>query len=164
MAIELPDTAVPTNIQLYNPENFPTSRAGLGQEYIDQIMSSVIPQLTSSVEGFEGNVDEFTNQALGLARSTGQDLLSGVLQTNLNSLVGRGMMDSKVAGTALGAATGDVLKNIQNQTMQAGMEGAKLKLGMPDMLAQLAQLGQVSESADPSVPDRIIATLFSGSV
>ena len=164
MALELPDTAIPTDVQLYNPEQFPTSRTGLGQGYIDQIMASIVPQLTSSVEGFDQNVDEYTQQASGLAASTGQDLLGNILQTNMNSLVGRGMANSKVAGTAYGAAQGDVLKNIQNQTMQAGMEGAKLKLGAPDMLGQLAGLGQVTEAQDPSIPNRILATLFSGTI
>lgn len=164
MALELPDTALPTDIQLYNPEQFPTSRAGIEQGYIDQIMSSIIPQLTSQVEGYDTNVDTYMQEATGLAASTGQDLLGNILQTNMNSMVNKGMMDSKVAGTAFGAAQGEVLKNIQNQTMQAGMEGAKLKLGSTDMLGQLAQLGSVSESEDPSIPNRILATLFSGTI
>jgi hypothetical protein len=164
MAIEMPETAIPTDVQLYNPEKFPTSRTGIGQGYIDQIMSSVVPQLTSAVGNYPANVDQYVGEATGLARSTGQDLLSGVLQTNLNSLVNRGMLGSQVAGDTLGNATGEILKNIQNQTMQAGMEGAKLKIGMPDMLGQLAGLGQVAETSDPSVPDRIIASLFAGTV
>lgn len=164
MAIELPASAIPSDVQLYNPEQFPTARTGLDQGYIDQIMSAIIPQLTSQVEGFDTNVDLLTQDATGLAASTGQDLLGNILQTNMNSLVGRGMANSKVAGTALGAASGEVLKNVQNQTFQAGMEGAKLKLGSTDMLGQLAQLGQVSESQDPSIPNRILATLFSGTI
>ena len=164
MAIELPQTALPTDIQLYNPEKFPTARQGLDQGYIDQIMSAIIPQLTSGIANRDTNIEGLTSGAVGLAANTGQDLLGNVLQTNLNSLVGRGMMDSKVAGTAFGAATGDVLKNVQNQTLQAGMEEAKLKLGSTDMLGQLAQLGNVSESQDPSIPDRVLATLFSGTI
>lgn len=164
MALELPDSAIPTDVQLYNPEQFPTSRSGIGQGYIDQIMSAIMPQLTSQVENYDTNVDTQTENAVGLAANTGQDLLGNILQTNMNSMVNKGMMDSKVAGTAFGAAQGEVLSNIQNQTMQAGMEGAKLKLGSTDMLGQLAQLGTVTEAEDPSIPNRILATLFSGTI
>jgi hypothetical protein len=158
------DIAQPTEPpEIFRPDLFPTSRAGIGQDYIDQIMTAVVPQLTQSIENREQNIDDFTGQAVGLSRNVSRDLLGDTLQSMLGNLSNRGILNSTVASESLGTATGDVLKNISNQVYQAGMEGAKLKLGTPDLLGQLSQLGQVSESQDPSVPQRILASVYTGS-
>jgi len=149
--------------QLYRPDLFPTSRTGLGQTYIDQIMKAVVPQLVGSVESREQDITSLTGQAVGLSRSVSQDLLKDVLQNYTTDLENRGILNSTVAGETLGGATGEVLKNISNQVFQAGMTGAQLQLGTPDLLGGLAQLGQVSESKDPSVPQKILASIYTGS-
>ena len=165
MALELPASAVPTDLQLYQPNKFPTSYSGLGKNYIDQIMTAVMPQFESSISNYGANVDKYTTEASGMAKNMGTNMLDQVLQVVLNSMVGRGMVNSSTAGTAMGAASGEVLKNISNQTYQAGMEGAKLKIGLPDMLSKIMEgLGKYSSAEDPSIPERTLAALFSGSI
>lgn len=164
MALELTNKNVPTNVQLYEPSKYPKSYTGISSRYRNELMDNIIPQIVSAVQGYEGNVDNYVAEAAGLAQNTGQNLLQDVLQTNMNSLVQRGMVNSKVAGTTLGAATGDVLKNVQNQAYQTGMQGAQMKLNQTDMLGQLAELGQYTSTTDASVPQRIIASLFAGTM
>ncbi len=148
--------------QVYQPDLFPTARKGIGQDYISQIMGSVVPRLTDSVENYESNIDQYTGEAVAQSRGNTRDLLDNVLQSSLNSMSSRNMLNSSIAENVMGNATGEVLKNISNQNFQAGMEGAKLKVGAPDMLAQIAQLGNISESQDPSVPQQILSSTITG--
>lgn len=143
--------------QIYQPENFPTAYEGLGNDYIGQIMNSVMPSLQSSVEGYDQNVDTYTKEAMARTRSGSKDLLDSVLQTSLNSLGNRNILNSSIASNTMGAATGDVMKNLANQNMQANMTGAQLKVQAPDMLSQVANLGKYSEKKDPSVPQQILS-------
>jgi len=149
--------------EIYRPDLFPTSRSGIGQDYIDQIMSSIIPQLTSSIGSRDQNINDLTGQSLAQSRSVSGDLISDVLQDTLNNLNARGITNSTITGDIAGEATGNILKNISNQVYQTGIQGASLKLGTPDLLGQLAGLGQVSESQDPSIPQRILASIYSSS-
>ena len=148
--------------QLYQPDLFPESRTGIGQGYIDQIMGAVVPNLTESIEGREQDIENLTGQAVNLSKNVSRDLLGDTLQGMTSSLENRGILNSTVAGDVMGTATGEVLSNISNQVYQAGMEGAKLNLGTTDLLRQVAGLGQVSESKDPSVPQRILASTYLG--
>lgn len=155
-------TSVVEPPQLYNPDLYPTSRTGLDQSYIDQIMTAVVPTLTNSLEDYPGQVDTLMNNSVDLSRSTTKDMLDGTLQSLLNDLNGRGIMDSSMSRDIIGNATGDVLKNYSNQNMQAGMEAAKLKLGIPALSGQLAQLGNISYQEDPSVPQQLLTSLYVG--
>ena len=70
------------------------------------------------------------------------------------------MLNSSVASTALGNATGEVLKNINNQNMQLGMQEAKARTDLPSALGQLLQYGKIYTQSDPSVPLRNLLSIF----
>jgi len=149
--------------QIYNPNNFPTSRQGLDQTYINDLMSVLMPELKGSIGNYRDDVDTLTGQAVGLARNTTQDMMKEMMQSLTSNMNVTGMTDSTVMSDAMGTASSGILSNLSNQVLEAGMEGAKLNLGMPSMLGQLAGLGQTSTSQDPSIPDRILASIYTGS-
>jgi len=147
-------------IQLYQPNTYPSSYTGIDKQYLDQIMQAVIPEFKKSITGLNSNISKYFDEAKNYNTKQGTDLLQGILQQQVNSLASRNMLNSSVASTALGNATGEVLKNINNQNMQLGMQEAKAKTDLPSALGQLLQYGKVSTWSDPSVPLRNLLSLF----
>jgi hypothetical protein len=147
-------------LELYQPDKFPRSYSGLGNQYLDQLMPTLIDDLLASIQGFDANVDKTYKAAMDVNNLNTKDLLSGVLEGTVNNMSGRGILDSSITSDAIGTATGEVLKNVQNQNMQAGLEAAKMHLSKPSLLSDLTKLGQYSYSEDPSVPVKTLASLF----
>ncbi len=148
--------------QVYQPDLFPTAFSGIEQGYMDQIMGAVVPQLTDSIQNHDTNINQYTKEAFAQNRNASKGLLDSVLQSSVNSLNSRGILNSKVAENTMGNATGEVFKNLNNQNLQSSMEAAKLKIGAPSMLGQIANLGKYSLSEDPSVPQQLLSRTITG--
>ena len=144
----------------YDPNNFQQSRTGLPKDYLNQFLGSLMPQFKNSMDNLDSNITGYFNKAKQANADQTQDLLHSVLQTSLNSLASRGMTNSKVASTAIGNATGDVMKNVLNQNLQLGVAEAKARTQLPSSLGQLMQYGQVSTASDPGGPFRDLLSLF----
>ena len=147
-------------INIYQPTKYPQAYSGIDKQYLDQIMQAVMPEFKKSVTDLNSNISKYFDEAKSYNTKQGTDLLQGILQQQVNSLASRNMLNSSVASTALGNATGEVLKNINNQNMQLGMQEAKAKTDLPSALGQLLQYGKIYTQSDPSVPLRNLLSIF----
>ncbi len=153
-----------SHLDLFQPGLFPSSssqnlngsqstsgsRTGLGSKYLDQIMAAITPSLVKSVTDLPGQIDSFAENALEMGQGSAREALKYAGENVLESFANRGLTNSSIAGDAMGDAVGDVATNTQNLGYQAGMDKAQMKLTVPQILGQLAQLGNVSESSSQS--------------
>jgi len=78
--------------QVYKPDLYPTAYKGLGNDYIQQIMGSVVPRLQTSIEDYDTNIDQYTGEAAAMGRGNAKNLLDDVLQSSLNTMSSRNMI------------------------------------------------------------------------
>jgi len=149
-----------SDLELYQPDKFPWSFSGIDPTVMGKIIPELGDQLLEAMKNFDSNVGRYFQAAVDDNQVGIQDLLKGVLENSVNSLSSRGILNSSITADAIGTATGDVMKNVQNQNMQAGLEAAKMHLSKPNLLGDLMQLGQFSYQEDRSVPVRTLASLF----
>ena len=142
----------PSISDLFQPGKFPTSRSGIGQEYLDSIMGAVTPRLTESIGKLPGQAAAIGENARELGSSQGREALKFAAENVMESLGNRNIANSSVTSGALGRATGDVARNLQNLGFQSGIETGKAEMQVPGILAGIAELGNVSESQQPNVP------------
>lgn len=145
---------IPTNL-------FPSSYSGMGSSWQDFSQNQALP----AVQNMLTQYPDFINQAWGNANSGmqqfAQNTLKPAMQTTINGLNSKGMLDSSVASDALA----QTMSNVGTQLLgySANNEAAKASmLGQyPDYLNSTAGLGQYSESSDPSKPYATMASLIS---
>ena len=126
------------------------SRSGLEDKYIDQIMGATVPELTKSISGLSDAPNQYAQNAIEKGNASGKEALKFAGQNVLESMANRNMINSSVAGDAMGNAIGGVAKNTQNLGYQAGMDEANMKMSVPQILASLASLGNVSQASGVS--------------
>ena len=99
---------------LFQPGLYPSSssRSGLSSEYINKIMGGVTPELLKSIRGLGSAPDEYSQNAMELGNASGKEALKFAGQNVLESMANKNMLNSSIAGDAMGKAVGDVAKNI----------------------------------------------------
>ena len=134
--------------------------SGLPESYRDTLLSFVMPQLQSGVQNMEGNIDDYTNNALGTYRQEFNNYVGSEIPKQIRNLSQRGILDSSVAENTLSQTYSDALRKSSGMGYQTAMEAAKMKTNIPSSIGQLLQYGQYSE--DPTVMYRTLASLLSG--
>lgn len=142
---------------------FPTGEevapySGLPKTYRDTLLSFVMPQLQSSVENLPGNIDQYTNDALGTYRQEFNNYIQDAIPAQLRNLANRGILNSSVAENTLSQTYSDALRKSSGMGYQTAMEAAKMKTAIPQTLGQLLTYGQYSE--DPTVMYKTLASLL----
>ncbi len=142
---------------------FPTGEqaqpySGLPPGYRDQLLSFVMPQLQQSVTGMEGNIDEYTQNALGTYRQEFDQYIKGAIPTQIRNLAKRGILSSSVAENTLSQTYSDALRRSSGMGYETAMEAARMKTQIPQTIGGLLGYGQYS--ADPTVMYRTIAALL----
>jgi hypothetical protein len=151
-----PGQANQTN-QFTLPDNiYPYS--GLPESYRDQLLGFVMPQLQQSVTNMPGNIDQFTNDALGGYRQQLDRSLKEMIPQQINQLANRGVLDSSVASDTLSKTISQAATQSATKGYQTSMEAARMKTQIPTTLAGILQLGQSSQ--DPTVMYRTMADLL----
>lgn len=146
--------------ELFQPGKMPRSYQGLPTQSIESLLSVIQPKLEGSIQNYESNIDDYTQQAMDFSRTQSRDFLDDVLQKSLNSLNARNMLDSSITEGALGKATGQVGANLNNQAFQSAMGGAQMKMQMPDLLGSLMSMGQYTSETNPLAPYSLLAGLM----
>jgi hypothetical protein len=164
----LPDLVQPPPAQQQGTTNefvFPTGEevqpySGLPPEYRDQLLGFLMPQLQQGVENYEGNIDQYTQSALGTYRQEFDRYIKDEIPKQIGNLAKRGVLNSSVAENALGRTYSDAATASSGRGYQTAMEAAKLKAQAPQTLGQLLGYGQYS--ADPTVMYSLLARLIAG--
>jgi len=125
---------------------FSQSSSGLPAQYRDQLLKSVMPSLTDSINNMPGNIDSFYKNSMS---SYGQDLMNA-LQTNIprtvSNLANRGILNSSVASKSIQGTTDAAMKDYANKGYQAALQAALLKSQTPNLLGNMLQYGSSSSS------------------
>ena len=127
-----------------------SSYSGLPSEYRDQLLSALMPQLTSSIANMEGNIDQYTNQALGSYQQMMQNAMRTNIPKGLDALTNRGILSSTMGENVMGDVYSAAAIDASNKGYQTAMQAALLKANMPSVLGEIGQLGQTSTSRQSS--------------
>ena len=134
--------------------------SGLPESYRDQLLGFVMPQLQSGVQNMEGNIDDYTQNALGTYRQEFNQYIGDEIPRQIRNLAKRGVLDSSVAENTLSQTYSDAARRSSGMGYQTAMEAAKLKTQIPQTIGGLLGYGQYSE--DPTVMYRTLAGLLQG--
>jgi len=123
---------------------FNQSFSGLNEADRSQLMGAVLPMLVQQVGNLPKNIDDYVTNAANMYEGQARTLMGDAMQGLMNNLAGRNMLNSSVAGDAISKTMAQIFPTFADKTFQAGMEGANMRLQMPQILGNLAQLGQFS--------------------
>jgi len=142
---------------------FPTGEevkpySGLPESYRDQLLGFMMPQLQSGVQNMEGNIDDYTQNALGTYRNEFNQYINDAIPKQVRNLGKRGILNSSVASDTLSQTYSDALRKSSGMGYQTAMEAAKMKTQIPQSIGSLLQYGQYSE--DPTVMYKTLAGLL----
>jgi hypothetical protein len=163
--------ATPSGIE-FPTDIFPSSTtssntySGLPGNYQNELLKTLMPQLNSSIKNMPGNIDDYTNQALGSYQMALQNALRTNIPTAINSLANRGIINSTEGQRILSGVNSSAAIDASTKGYQTAMEAAKLKAAIPSMLAQIGELGKSSSTtsqnyqSDPTAMYQIIASML----
>jgi len=152
---------IPTDVYPYATSD---SYGGLPSEYIEQLLSSLMPQLVASIEALPGSIDEYTQAGLGAYDSAMRGVITQSMPSILNEIFGRNMQESSIAGDVTQGMMSDYLTTYAPLAYQTAMTGAQMQANLPSLLADIAGLGitdiSQTDQADPLAPYIGIADLI----
>ena len=117
---------------------------GLDQQYRDQLLQALIPQLSASVQNMPQNIDQYTGQALGSYQQMMQEALRNNIPKAISGLANRGILNSTEGQNVLGNVQSAAATDAAGKGYETAMQNALLKANMPQTLSQIAGLGQYS--------------------
>jgi hypothetical protein len=152
---------------------YPKSYSGMGPEF-KGMLTDLLPMMKTTFEQFPGQQKQFYDQSRSDINTGFNEAMSNVgksyernlqpaLQTQLNSLANRGMLNSSVAGETLGNTAKGIGEGIQdklaalNLGKQTALSGIAQNQGqslyqLPQLLTSLLGQGQYSESTNEGAP------------
>lgn len=148
--------------------NSSTSYSGLPTQYQNQLLNALMPQLSSAITNMPGNIDEYTNQALGSYQQLMNNALKQNIPTALRTLANRGVLNSTEGQKVLGNVYSAAAQDAANKGYTTAMQAALLKANMPSTLATIGDLGKTStttstgtsQTSDPTVMYSTMANLI----
>ena len=132
-----------------------SSFSGLDSKYRNILLDSLMPNLNKSVADMDSNIDKYTDNAVGLYKSTANSLLRDKIPGFLDQLQAKGIMGSTMGTDALSKSIEGLSRGAADQSYNAGMDAARMKYDMPGMLAKLAQLGNYSTGTSQNISDSL---------
>lgn len=139
-----------TNQSKQQSQSESSSYTGLPQQYIKQLLGTVIPALTSSVGNIEGNYDRYTQEALGSYMQMLQNAIRQNVPTAISGLANRGIINSSEGANTLGKVLSDAAINASTKGYETAMQMALLKANIPNILTNIAKLGESTTSSGTS--------------
>lgn len=143
-----------------------SSYSGLPAQYRDQLLAGLMPQLQDAILNMPGNIDQYTQQALG----SYQQMMQNALRTNLPRAIGglanRGILQSTEGNKILSDVFSNAAMDASNKGYTTAMQTALLKANMPSVLAQIGELGRSTGTAssgyqeDPTAMYSIMADMI----
>jgi hypothetical protein len=145
-----------------------TSYSGLGQDYSNQLMEALMPQLTDAMTNRNKYIDEYTGQAQSQYLQTLQNALKTNIPASVGQLANRGILSSTAGENVLSDVYAQAARDASTKGYDTAMQAALLKAQWPEVLAQIAELGKgstsssASYSTDPTAMYGIMANLILG--
>ena len=144
---------------------FPTGEevkpySGLPESYRDQLLGFLMPQLQSGIENMPGNIDDYTQNALGTYRQEFNQYINDAIPKQIRNLGKRGILDSSMAENTLSQTYSDAIRKSSGMGYNTAMEAAKMKANIPQSIGSLLAYGQYSE--DPTIMYKTLASLLAG--
>ena len=150
-----------TNTQnILQPDKYSSSYSGIGADNQSELMGAVLPQLTNSMTNYRSDIDKSTKAAQEGFTSMNKQAMTSGLQSILNNLASRGMLNSSVASDTISKGMTDITNTNSDKYFQAAMQNAVMKAEEPTMLAKIASLGSYSQSSNPLEPYELMANFF----
>ena len=84
--------------------------SGLPKSYRYQLLGFMMPQLQSSVQGMEGNIDDYTQNALGTYNQQFNQYIGNEIPKQVRDLAKRGVLSSSVAENTLSQTYSDAAR------------------------------------------------------
>ncbi len=141
-----------------------SSYSGLPAEWQSKLLTSLMPQLQSSITDMPGNIDKYTGEALGSYQQMMQNALRKNIPDAIAGLANRGILSSTEGNKILSEVMSNAATDASTKGYTTAMQSALLKAGMPSILAQIADLGKSTSSASSSYsedPTQMYKTLAS---
>lgn len=108
-------------------------------------MEKLLDALTGKVDTMEQDIDTFNQTALdNYTNLIRKALSSDILGRSLNDLGARNMLNSSFKKDVMADAVNRVVSGIGDKAYETEMTSAAQKVGIPERLGNLANLGQVS--------------------
>ena len=121
--------------------------AGLDEAARKQLLASIMPSLTKSAEGLEAVPDQYANDAVKSYELEARQSLEKTLPQVMEMLGAKNMMNSSVSEEAQAGALRDIIGNLSKQAYDSKMKAAEMKMDIPGILGQIAELGKYSQGS-----------------
>lgn len=128
------------NVSMNQSSNY----AGLPASYQEALLAAIMPTLQNAITNMPGNIDQYTNQALGSYQQMMQNALRTALPRAMAGLANRGIINSTEGQKVLGEVGSTAAIDAANKGYTTAMQAALLKANMPQMLSQIMDLGKTS--------------------
>jgi hypothetical protein len=149
-----------TNLMTIPTNTFQTAYSGMGQPWQDFSTQKIMPIIQQLLQGGAGGYrNQVYGNAIGNVGNMATTMMKPAIQNVINSLSGRNMINSTVAGDTMSKAMTDVATPIMGY--QAGLE-SQAASEYPKLLQGLAGMGQYSLSQDPLEAYKLFAQMLSG--
>jgi len=86
------------------------SFSGLAGGQADPFLQQLMPVLNNSIANMEGNIDAYTNQAMGSYQNMFGNMLRNQMPTAVGNLANRGIMSSTAGSDAMGRVMSDAAR------------------------------------------------------
>ena len=153
-----------------------SSSSQSGINWNDPASAGILRNLLGAANKVPGVADSLSGTLQAQYESLMRDAMQPQnFQGVLNNLNSKGMLNSTVAGTAMGRHASDMKKAIGDKMWDSQLAGSAAQMQVPSILAEIARLGQQSTgsgsqyssgsgySQDPYEADRILRDLILGS-
>ena len=90
-------SGIPDNAMVFPTGEEVKPYSGLPESYRDQLLSFLMPQLQSGIENMSGNIDDYTQNALGTYRQEFNQFINDAISKQIRNLSKRGILDSSMA-------------------------------------------------------------------
>lgn len=136
--------------------------SGLPATFQEQLLNAIIPQLTNATTNMGANYDKYTNEALGSYQQMMQNALRKNIPAALGGLANRGILSSTEGNKVLSDVFSNAATDASTKGYTTAMQAALLKANMPQVLAQLADLGKTSYGASQGASNSVNAAQSTG--
>ena len=148
--LDFPTNIMPATNQASSSNQSNTEYSGLPPSYQNILLAALMPQLQASITNMPGNIDQYTNNALGSYQQMMTDSLKKNIPAAIANLANRGIISSTEGNKVLSDVYSNAATDAANKGYQTAMQAALLKQGMLTTLANIAGLGKSTSSGGTS--------------
>ena len=154
------------NVQLFQPDLYPESGSNSGSvsfnnsgsnsntysgmDYDNPYIKDLFDKIQNSTNDMSGNIDSYTQSAADSAEAAARMQAKNSMPGLIDSLAQRGILNGKTGQKAIQGLLANIAEESAMKNYSAGMEGAKMKQSIPQILGQLANLGKYSQGSSSS--------------